>query len=182
MAENGGDGKGEMPPRARQANGEKYCDCSSLYSCVYIEAMTGRNVKICSSKLTTCGVAADGEIVGLEFVDDSGSTVTVELPFNQAAAVVMTLPHLLARSLRRRTGNDKARYVFGLEEWFIEDTDGQDCLIVTLKTTDGFEVSFGIPLEACRTLGWSLQHEAEKIVDAREVDEEATASGRTGLN
>jgi hypothetical protein len=43
-------------------------------------------------------------------------------------------------------------------------------------------VSFGIPLEACRTLGWNLQHEAEKVIDASEVDEEATASGRAGLN
>jgi hypothetical protein len=142
-------------------------------------------VKICSSRLTTCGVLADGETVGLEFVDDSGTAVTVQLPFDQAEAVVMTLPHLLARSVKRRTGNQKARYVFRLDEWFIEDTKEQDCLIVTLKTTDGFEVSFGIPLQAGRTLGWNLQHEAEKVIDARELDEETEqtiASGRVELN
>ena len=46
------------------------------------------SVKICSSRLTTCGVTPDGETVGLEFVDDSGTPVTVQLPFNQAEAVV----------------------------------------------------------------------------------------------
>jgi hypothetical protein len=142
----------------------------------------GRDLKIYSSRLTTCGVTADGEAVGLEFVDDSGTPVAVQLPFDQAEAVVMTLPHLLARSLRRRTGDEKARYVFGLEEWFIEDTNGQDYLIVTLKTIDGFEVSFGIPLEACRSLGWNLQHEAGKAMDARAVDEDAVVPGRSELN
>jgi hypothetical protein len=142
-------------------------------------------VKICSSRLTTCGVTADGETVGLEFVDDSGTAVTLQLPFDQAEAIVMTLPHLLARSVKTRTGNQKARYVFGLDEWLIEDTNAQNCLIVTLKTTDGFEVSFGLPLQACRTLGWNLQHEAEKIIDARELDEETEqtiTSGRVELN
>ena len=144
--------------------------------------MTGRDLKICSSRLTTCGVTADGEAVGLEFVDDSGTPVAVQFPFDQAEAVVMTLPHLLARSLRRRTGDQKARYVFSLDEWFIEDTRDQDCLIVTLKTTDGFEVSFGIPFEACRALGWSLQQESDKAIDASETDEGTVAPGRVELN
>jgi len=108
--------------------------------------------------------------------------VTVQLPFNQAEAVVMTLPHLLARSVRRRTGNQQARYVFSLAEWLIEDTDAQDCLIVTLKTTDGFEVSFGVPLEACRALGWSLQHEAVKVIDAEEPEEETIGRSPADLN
>jgi hypothetical protein len=140
------------------------------------------SVKICSSRLTTCGVTPDGETVGLEFVDDSGTPVTVQLPFNQAEAVVMTLPHLLARSVRRRTGNQQARYVFSLAEWLIEDTNAQDCLIVTLKTTDGFEVSFGVPLESCRALGWSLRHEADKLIDAGEPDEETISRGLADLN
>jgi hypothetical protein len=139
-------------------------------------------VKISSSRLTTCGVTPDGETVGLEFVDDAGTPVTVQLPFHQAEAVVMTLPHLLARSVRRRTGNEHARYVFRLAEWLIEDTNAQECLIVTLKTTDGFEVSFGVPFEACRALGWSLQNEANKAIDASEPDEMAIGRTLADLN
>ena len=94
----------------------------------------------------------------------------------------MTLPHVLAYALKRRTGQQDARYVFGLGEWCIEDTRDQDSLIVTLKTTDGFEVSFGIPFEAGRALGFSLQHEAKAAIAASERDEESVAPGRMGLN
>ena len=83
----------------------------------------------------------------------------------------MTLPHVLAYALKRRTGKPEARYVFGLGEWCIEDTRDRDSLIVTLKTTDGFEASFGIPFQTCRTLGFSLQHEANEAIAAGERDE-----------
>ncbi len=139
-------------------------------------------MKIASSKLTTCGVAADWETVELEFLDQSGAATTLQLPLDQAEAVVMTLPHVLAYALKRRTGQQDARYVFGLGEWCIEDTRDQDSLIVTLKTTDGFEVSFGIPFETGRALGFSLQHEAKAAIAASERDEESVAPGRMGLN
>ena len=80
-------------------------------------------------------------------MDRSDTAVSVELPFDQAEAVAMTLPHLLTNAVRRRTGQQEARYVFALGEWLIEDTKDVNCLIVTLKTPDGFEVSFGIPFE-----------------------------------
>jgi hypothetical protein len=128
------------------------------------------------------GVAADWETVELEFLDQSGAATTLQLPLDQAEAVVMTLPHVLAYALKRRTGQQNARYVFGLGEWCIEDTRDQDSLIVTLKTTDGFEVSFGIPFEAGRALGFSLQHEAKAAIAASEPDEDTVAPGRMGLN
>ena len=138
-------------------------------------------MKIASSKLTTCGIASDWETVELEFVDQSGDATTLQLPLDQAEAVVMTLPHVLAHALKRRTGKPDARYVFGLGEWCIEDTRDHDSLIVTLKTTDGFEVSFGIPFEAGRALGFSLQHEAKAAIAANERDEEPAAPGRMSL-
>jgi hypothetical protein len=110
-------------------------------------------VKIRSEKLTTCRVAADGAEVGLEFLDASGAAVRLEMPVEQAESLIMTLPQLLACALRQRTGDQDARYVFGLGEWAIESAKGQDCLIATLKTPDGFEVCFGIPFEAC-PLAW----------------------------
>jgi len=59
--------------------------------------------------------------------------------------------------VKQQTGDDEARYVFGLCEWAVESSADNTCLIVTLKTNGGFEVSFGIPFEACRSLGWILQ-------------------------
>jgi hypothetical protein len=131
----------------------------------------GTAVKICSKQLTTCRVASDGSNVELEFLDQSDAAVTVELPLDQAEAVIMTLPHLLARAVRRCTGNDEARYVFGLDEWSIEGAKDQDCLIATLKTTNGFEVCFGIPFEACRSFGWTLQRGADAALEGGEAGE-----------
>ncbi len=141
------------------------------------------SMKIRSKKLTTCRIATDGTNVGLEFLDQSGGTVTVELPLDQAEAVVMTLPHLLARAVKRQTGNDDARYVFGLQGWSIEGAKEQNCLITTLTTTNGFEVSFGIPLEACHSLGWNLMRGAEgQAVEAPDIDGDAIVSARGKLN
>jgi hypothetical protein len=143
--------------------------------------ITGRakavtTVKICSRKPTTCRVADDGSNIGLEFLDQSGATVTLELPLDQAEAIIMTMPHLLTRAVRRRTGNQRARYVFGLHEWALEGAMGQDCLIATLKTTDGFEVCFGIPFEECRSLGQNLQHGADNACETAKADEPEVAT------
>jgi hypothetical protein len=95
----------------------------------------------------------------------------------QAEAIVMTLPHLLARATKLRTGSEHARYVFGLDEWSIERVDNDNCLIATLKTTDGFELSFGIPFEACSSLGWNLHHKANEAPRiASESEKKATAN------
>jgi hypothetical protein len=139
-------------------------------------------VKIRSQQLTTCHVTADGTNVGLEFVDRSGSAVTVELPFEQAEALVMTLPQLLVQALRQQTGDDEARYVFKLREWVVEGTKDQSCLITTLKTTDGFEVSFGVPLEASHSLGWTLQQGAEEADGIGRDSAARNPNSRANLN
>jgi hypothetical protein len=99
-----------------------------------------------SSRLTTCRITEDGADVGLEFIDQSGKVVAVELSLDQAEVVVMTLPRLLSRAVRQQTGDDEARYVFHLGEWVIEGAKEHSCLIATLKTENGFEVSFAIRL------------------------------------
>jgi hypothetical protein len=139
-------------------------------------------VTLRSSHLTTCQVAQDGADVRLEFIDQSGKTVAVELPLDQAEAVVMTLPRLLSRAIRQRTGNDEARYVFHLGEWAVEGAKEHSCLIATLKTENGFEVSFAMPLDACRSFGWTLQHEASDAIEARKVAEQVAATSRTKFN
>jgi hypothetical protein len=135
-------------------------------------------VKIRSEKLTTCRVAADGGEVGLEFVDATGEPVRLEMPVEQAESLIMTLPQLLACALRQRTGDQDARYVFGLGEWAIESAEDQACLIATLKTPDGFEVCFSIPFEACRSLGWNLLRAAE----THDPEEQSTEGCSVTLN
>jgi hypothetical protein len=140
------------------------------------------SVTIRSKRLTTCRVAEDGVEVELEFIDQSGETIAVELPLDQAEVVVMTLPQLLSNAVRQRTGNDESRYVFDLGQWTIESAKEHSCLIATLKTPNGFEVSFAIPPEAGRSFGWTLQREASDMIEAREVRGRVTGASRTKLN
>jgi hypothetical protein len=131
--------------------------------------------KLTSSRLTTCSLAKEGHAIRLEFLDGKGQPVSVEFPFDQAESIIMTLPQMLSKALQRRTQSASSRYVFTLSRWTIESSD-ENSLIVTLSTPDGFQVSFAIPFEACRAIGWSLGHEsrsateresASKLIDER---------------
>ena len=120
---------------------------------------------IISGALTTCDTTEDGQTIRLDFLDEAGESVSVAFPFRQAASVMMTLPRLLSKALRQQTRSDTSRYVFSLGRWSIESSD-QPCLIMTLATDDGFEVSFGIPFETCRAMGWALRQEDGKAAAA----------------
>jgi len=111
-------------------------------------------MEINGHKLTTCGVTADGETVNIDLLDVAGRSVSVRLPLEQVGALAMTLPQLLTRALRGRTGSETAGFVFSLGGWRVEGAADGSTLIVTLKTEDGFEVSFGMPVEACKSLAW----------------------------
>ncbi len=125
-----------------------------------------------SSRLTTCSLIEDGHAIRLEFVDSKGQPGAVELPFDQAQSIVMTLPQVLAKALQRRTQSRSSRYVFSLGRWSIESSD-ENSLIVTMATPDGFEVSFSIPFDACRAIGWALGHEGRAAAEPDSVCEPA---------
>jgi hypothetical protein len=113
---------------------------------------------ITSSRLTTCQVVEGGRAVQLGFVDEAGKSSSVTFPFDQAESIVMTLPQMLSIALQLRTHNKQARYVFPLQRWSLESS-GDDFLVANMMTNDGFQVSFAIPREVCKAIGWSLsQH------------------------
>ena len=113
------------------------------------------------AKRATVGRGRARNLIAARDVDDAGEPVSVAFPFRQAASVMMTMPRLLSKALKEQTQSDTSRYVFMLGRWSIESTE-QPCLIMTLTTDDGFEVSFGIPFETCRAMGWALKEEGAK--------------------
>jgi len=115
-----------------------------------------------SSQLTTCDTVDGGAAIRLDFKDESGQPVSVTLPFEQAQSVVMTLPNLLSDALRKQTQNDKARFVFNLGHWTLEGASKARA-ILTLRTEDGFEVSFAVPIEACPSIGRALNQEGATV-------------------
>ena len=138
-------------------------------------------MNICGVELTTCGILEDGQIVRLDLVDDQGIAISLRLPFEQAQAVAMTLPSLLTRALKSLTGSPNARYVFPLDRWFVELSGQGDGLLLTLATADGFQVSFGLPAEACRGLGLTLAGGPARLAEGG-ADDDELVSGSVGLN
>jgi hypothetical protein len=126
-------------------------------------------VKIVSNGLTTCGVLKNGQGITLGLLDESGDEITLQLSFDHAQAIVMTLPGLLTLALRSLTGEDSARYVFALNAWVIEQSNDRNGLVLTLGTPDGFKISFNIPVDACRSLGGTLTRECGPSAESDEA-------------
>ncbi len=133
-------------------------------------------MNICSVELTTCGILQDGQIVRLELVDDNGTAVSLRLPIHQAQAVAMTLPSLLTRALKSLTGSPNARYVFPLNSWTVELSGEHDGLLLTLATDEGFQVSFGIPAEACTGLGLTLASGSDRLADGEAANDQMVSA------
>jgi hypothetical protein len=132
--------------------------------------------------LTTCDTIGNGEVVMLELIDEDGRSISLRLAFEHAQSIAMTLPRLLTQAIKAKTGQDNARYVFPLGEWILEGIEGDQSFILTLKTEDGFEVSFRIPPGASRSLGWRLQREAELSTRTSHPDEGPAGSGNPELH
>lgn len=139
-------------------------------------------MNICSAGLTTCRVIEGGHAVRLDFVDQRGTDVSLQLPFEQAQAVAMTLPSLLTRALRALTGKASARYVFALDRWEVEQSDDCSGLLLTLATEDGFQVSFGVPAEACRGLGLVLAANGAGHGKPNDADDQTPIAAPIALN
>jgi hypothetical protein len=139
-------------------------------------------MKISSAKLTTCGIVNDGRAVSLDFVDETGTDRSLQLPFDQAQAVAMTLPTLLTKSLKALTGDPGARYAFALDSWTVENSHEHDGLLITLGTADGFQVCFNIPAEACKGLGLTIAGGRDRQTAALDADDAAQPVPFAALN
>jgi hypothetical protein len=110
-------------------------------------------MKIYSAALTNGGVVQDGHAVRLDFVDDKGTEVSLELSFERAQAIAKTLPSLLTQALQAMTGDASSRFVLTLDRWTVEQSNDGTGLLLTLAAGDGYEVCIDVPTEACRGLG-----------------------------
>ena len=93
--------------------------------------------------LTSWSVSGDGERVQLGFEDGVGHLRRLDLPFDAISALLLTIPSILRAALRAR-GNRSARVVQRLDAWSLERVAGSGCLILTLSTPTGFDVTFAV--------------------------------------
>lgn len=96
------------------------------------------------SRLTTCKVNPDGSSVRLSGVNAGGEDFHLHVSVEQLGTLSMTLPHLLSEAIKARYRDPTLRYVFPLGGSAVEEATGGDAAILSLKTPDGFEVSFAV--------------------------------------
>ncbi len=95
--------------------------------------------------LTTFKIGDDGQSVALTVIDSAGLPATLNLQFSQLGVLAMTLPSLIETAMRRQYGDDSLRFAYPMGSWTIEQSTDPKTLILTMRTTDGFGVSFSLP-------------------------------------
>jgi len=95
-------------------------------------------------QLTTFDVSPDGESFAIHVTDEQARPGTLVLPAECLNALLMTLPEMVRRSLHRRFHDDTMRVVYPVGSWEVEKSPQAGSVIVTLRTPDGFQVSFSL--------------------------------------
>src|SRR5262245_39767757 len=96
-------------------------------------------------QLTTFEVSPDGESVAIHVMDDQAQPAALVLPSECLNGLMMTLPEMVRRSLRLRFRDPAMRVVYPVGEWDVERSPVPGNVVVTLRTPDGFAVSFALP-------------------------------------
>lgn len=103
--------------------------------------------------LTSCKVSHDGEAICLSLCDSDGAPLDLHLSAEQAGSLAMTLPQLLSLALKARYGDPSLKMVFPLTGYDLEDAADSEGFILSLKTADGFEVSFSVSQSTLSRIG-----------------------------
>lgn len=102
-------------------------------------------IVIHGKQLTPFGVAPDGESFALHMTDEAAQPVSLILPSDCLSGLLMSLPEIIARCLRLRFGEPSLRVVYPVERWDVERSPVPGRVVVTLRTPDGFAISFSLP-------------------------------------
>jgi hypothetical protein len=115
-------------------------------------------MKIEVKTLTTYTIEADGQSVSLNVMDAAGNPATVVMRIDELGTLAMTLPGLIEAALRRQYRDAELRYTYPMGSWKVEAASDPNSLIVTLRTSDGFGVSFAMPRTQAEQLGESIAY------------------------
>jgi len=119
--------------------------------------------------LTTQQVSPDGSVVCLNIENADGRPVTLKLPSSCVQQLVMTLPRLLSKALQAQYGDKSLRAVFPLGDWRLEAAAGSKDFILTLRTSDGFEVAFALSAPTIARMMSAMEAQSSLIETRRTV-------------
>jgi hypothetical protein len=97
-----------------------------------------------AKSLTTFSVAPDGANIAIGVADEEGRAGELTLPTDCLRELMMTLPEMMRRALRLQHHDPSLRLVYCTAGWEVERSTVSETFIVTLRTQDGFHVSFAL--------------------------------------
>lgn len=113
-------------------------------------------MEIVGKGLTDCQVDPTGVSFRLGFESIDGRPASVILPVECLRSLLMTLPHVIEKALKARYRDDTLKVVYPMSGFSLEAAAGSTSTIRTLKTPDGFKVSFALTPEDAGGLATSL--------------------------
>lgn len=106
--------------------------------------------------LTTYQISEDGQTVALKVIDETGAETSLTFGIGVLGNLVMTLPGLIDAALKRQYRDTSFRFAYPIGSWSIEEAIDPGSVIVTLRTQDGFGVSFSMGRCNAEKLGHSM--------------------------
>jgi len=97
-----------------------------------------------AERLTTFSVAPDGGSISIGVEDQEGRAGALMLPTACLKELMMTLPEMMRRALRLQHDDPGLRLVYRAAGWEVERSTVPGTFIVTLRTPDGFHISFAL--------------------------------------
>src|SRR5215469_9872500 len=97
-----------------------------------------------AKSLTTFSVAPDGANIAIGVADEDRKAGALTLPTDCLRELMMTLPEMMRRALRLQHDDPSLRLVYRTAGWEVERSTVSGTFIVTLRTLDGFHVSFAL--------------------------------------
>jgi hypothetical protein len=119
------------------------------------------NTRIDIKGLARFETGEDGASISLIAEDVSGRSIRLTFPTDVLSSLIMTLPQMVTAAVQRRRNDPSARLVYPLAESRTELSTDVSTRILTLKTPDGFTVSFAVSDEQFRELARSSAQSAE---------------------
>jgi hypothetical protein len=115
-----------------------------------------RNPPIEGRRLTSWTILPGGESIRLNLSAADGAEYGVILPFDALSSLLMTLPRILQAALDARCASGSLRVAQLLGRWRVEQTAGDNGLVLKLATPDGLQLAFALNDKAAELLGTAL--------------------------
>ncbi|CAB3765671.1 hypothetical protein [Paraburkholderia solisilvae] len=109
--------------------------------------------RIDATQLSGLELAMDGSSFALQGADCSGNSWSLNLPSACLQQLILTLPNLAVKAMRAQHHDDSLRIVYPAHTVAVELASDHQTFILTLRTEDGFHVSFGLSATQCETIG-----------------------------